>query len=550
MSCSALGAGVLKAGEGGFPYGDRRRVILLGGLVLVLYALSVTSHWRFQRDSALYLGLGRSLGTGQGYTFNGSWCTTYPPGYPAIVCAVGSVFGFPRSFHDSFLALNLTQAAFALGSILLLALIVREMRLPRRLGWPVMLLWGVSRTLYYHAGQDMTDVPFVFLALLAVWAGLRMAREQGFRSWAWLAVSSAVVVAASAVRAMGPLLVPALLAELWLVPEWRRRWKASLLKSAFMAGVLVVPLAAWMLLSGGTLVPRGAGYFRGIVDMEHVLRIPRTLFAGLPSHLDKTTDAMAGAGLTAPVGLLLWVVMGVGVSRMVRRRQWAFIVYGALTLLVLFAAGFGLGSRHLLPVLPAMCCLLVIGADATGAWLQQRWPFWTSKRWRRVALGGLILLVGTNVARDGKVILEARSTDFYAAVESGRGRDYAVVTDWLREHADRGAAVFCYEATTVHYFTGLRTHALPKDTSDVGLPLLRRAFVRDGAQYVITDARKEGSSAVIYRLREEAPKALTPVMTSGRVELLRVALSEFPDLPPAGHGAARMTPPAHTEQHE
>ena len=38
------------------PFADRRRVAIAGILLLVLYGLALSPHWRFQRDSAIYLG--------------------------------------------------------------------------------------------------------------------------------------------------------------------------------------------------------------------------------------------------------------------------------------------------------------------------------------------------------------------------------------------------------------------------------------------------------------------------------------------------------------
>lgn len=63
--------------------GRRGLLLWLALTVAVLYALGVNSHWRFQRDSAVYLDLARSLVEGRGYVHNYEPHAFYPPGFPA-----------------------------------------------------------------------------------------------------------------------------------------------------------------------------------------------------------------------------------------------------------------------------------------------------------------------------------------------------------------------------------------------------------------------------------------------------------------------------------
>ncbi|NQT85511.1 hypothetical protein HQ560_02025, partial [bacterium] len=48
----------------------RATVAVVFLLILVAYLLSIPGVWSVHSDSAIYLGLGRSLARGDGYTFN------------------------------------------------------------------------------------------------------------------------------------------------------------------------------------------------------------------------------------------------------------------------------------------------------------------------------------------------------------------------------------------------------------------------------------------------------------------------------------------------
>ena len=71
----------------------RRRLWLVGAIVAAVYLAGVPVQWWPTPDSALYLGLGRSLAEGDGYRFDGEPCTTVTPGLPWILAGIRTVFG-------------------------------------------------------------------------------------------------------------------------------------------------------------------------------------------------------------------------------------------------------------------------------------------------------------------------------------------------------------------------------------------------------------------------------------------------------------------------
>ena len=183
-----------------------------------------------------------------------------------------------------------------------------------------------------------------------------------------------------------------------------------------------------------------------------------------------------------------------------------------------------LAPRYMMPVLPVALYWLVVGGGAIGEWLAARGTFWTERRLRRVgwACVGLIMLV--NAMRIGKIVRENRTVDFYGTADGGRVADYAPVCEWLRRNASPDDAVLAYEATTIHYFSRVRTVAPPHDTGQRGERWALRQVRREGARYVVRDERKDESTAVFDGLGLESRLRETPVLTSGRVTLSRIEI--------------------------
>jgi len=144
------------------------------------------------------------------------------------------------------------------------------------------------------------------------------------------------------------------------------------------------------------------------------------------------------------------------------------------------------------------------------------------------------LLMGANLLRDSKIVMESRSPRFYEVVQEGRGADYDAVTTWLRRNAEPQAVVPGYEYTTLHCFTGLHTLPTPLKWHRVDLAELRRLLKEGRAQYVVADERKGPSAALMARMRTETPEALTRVVRSGQVTLLRVDRAGIPAAAGAG----------------
>lgn len=141
---------------------SRKLLIAIGIFIVGLYALGISSQWRFQRDSTIYLTLARSIIEGDGYTYNYTPHTKYTPGLPVLLAGVGALSDMPETLSDSFLAHNLLMMFLGLGSILLFYLILRELDLPPPIFSAAFLFFAFSRPCIFTSPgcqrSEFTDV--------------------------------------------------------------------------------------------------------------------------------------------------------------------------------------------------------------------------------------------------------------------------------------------------------------------------------------------------------------------------------------------------------
>jgi hypothetical protein len=66
----------------------QRTVALAWTCLLAVYLVGVTGRWWPTEDSAIYLGLARSLAAGEGCRFNGQFDSTFAPGLPLVLAGL------------------------------------------------------------------------------------------------------------------------------------------------------------------------------------------------------------------------------------------------------------------------------------------------------------------------------------------------------------------------------------------------------------------------------------------------------------------------------
>jgi len=488
--------------------------------VTALYAVGLNDYWRFQRDSVLYMGLARSLAETGRYHFNYLPHTFALPGFPAMLSLIYMTVG------ESFLAMNVLVSAFGVGCVVLAYFVFRQLPLSDRQVAACVLLFGLSRTLYYYSTHVMTDVPFTFFVLVGLLCGMRMVRAEGWASWLWCVGGALAVCAASAIRPLGPAVAAGVLGALWLGPDGLRRWRVHMGKSAVLLAPLGVALAVWVWRCSHANAPVRSDYYTVFIGRRGLAGLLRRGPCGIQHIIEALPDALLGVHVGMIVGIPLLLVLGWGLVLSLRRGERVLCTYG-----LVYLAGTTLGDagrRYLLPALPVMVFWLVVGAGGIGNWLTERLGVLSRRGALKVGYVLMGLALATNLVRISKVVYESRSPNFYQVIEGGRLVHYFDLTGWLRENTNRQDVVFAREHRLVHYFSRARTAPLKYLLRKRARTMLASVSPATGVYYIVRDPQKDGSEvSAMDELMRSCPRAFERVRSFGNLELIRVHPDRF-----------------------
>jgi len=376
-------------------------VIALGVALLT----AIRPVWTIDPDAGLYVGLGRSLATGNGYVLDGTPHTKYPPGLPLLLSGLIRVGG-PESyglFHAALAVALLAAVVLAYG-------VARQLDCPPAVALAVAAAIGLSQTLFDLSIRYLRTEP-LFLALsLGALLALWRCQKPG-AGWGSALLAAALVVAATLTRLAGvTLLVVPALALLRRGADARLRARAALV---LLAGAVVV--LAWQQRAAAVAREHpgapdyGAEFFAAEPrDLTKTVRLDMPPLDGpalarrVAGNLDVMARAMAvlltnvdRAGARLPVGVLALglVLAGLGVLSLRRgaspeRRQAGAYVGATLVLYLLWP--FNQQERFYVPLLPLL--LIAAGAGAL-ALLDAARAAWQRPGARSLLLAGAVLVL-------------------------------------------------------------------------------------------------------------------------------------------------------------
>ena len=518
--------------------GDWRGPTAILALAVLLYLAALNSHWRVSRDSALYLCLGRNLAEGRGYVFNGSPHRLALPGFPLMIAGVMRATGSSCGPND-FLALNALMALMAAATIATGWLLLRELRAPRPVLLSVLLMLVLNYQIYKHATLALTETPFTLVALLALWASLRMLRSEGIAFWGWLALVTFLSGLATALRPLGPTLILAALIALWVSPATRRRWGRNLLATAAVVFVLAAPAAVWMFRDWKARSTGGLSYLDAALTLHggSPLRMLGWLLGRLPRLLTFSWVTVCGVKLAWWAGALLAAPVLLGVARMLRQGEWLLPVFGVVYVGAV-CYGSTVGSRYLVPVALPLCYATVLGARDLAVWLTAKGALSPSAR-KTLLATCLACVCVANGLHMAQIVVENRSPRFYETVRDGRWSRWLKACDWLKAHAP-GERVASYEYRLVHWLAGNPVMDLPRFMDRSQEDWLRRRFVEQRVTLVALDDRKAPLTrkAILEMLRRR-PGSVAAVHEWDGLEILRLNIERLSEGLPTRPAKAR-----------
>lgn len=406
----------------------RRALLILAACVAAVYLGGVTNRWWPTPDSAVYLGVGRSLAAGEGYRCNGRFCTDAAPGLPVILAGITALCG------QGLWAPNLFVAACGLAAIALIYLVLSREAGPEA-ALCVAAATGLSYLFYFNAHRVLTDVPFAALFWASLYAALRY--SHGGSAW-WLAPAGLLAAASVAVRIPGVLVIaPAAVGLALDRPAGRVRRRLA------AAAAMLAPVA----VLGGmfSLLARSAdGYTPVYAELlRRWLHVPPgerlgvigQALAALPQAFARVFIGQRGAGFDqAGLILLALTLIGVGVLWRRGRRLTATVAALYPAVLIVFASAWAVRVRYLLPVQP----LLIYAAMEGLCWcvraVRGRRPRGGPLPAAARILAGLIILANApKLARNtfyyGYLAWTPR---YYQVIEHGRYAEVFTIADIIR----------------------------------------------------------------------------------------------------------------------
>ncbi len=360
-------------------------------IVATLLALSVRDTWTIDPDAAAYVGLGRALASGDGYTLegpSGSLHGKYPPGLPLVIAGLTRVAG-PEAYDLFHLAL----VALLVAALVIVHGLARRLGLGPAPALVVALCTGLSQTFFdLSVVYIRTEVPFLALSMgaLRLLLGPTLPSEgEGPRplSLGRFLSSAALLLGAVLIRTAGVALA--------IVPAWRLVARGSTLRvrgqSAVLVAVAIVPVLAWQPVTGwvtGTPSAEGerTSYAAEFLaseprDLTKVVQIdnPRLDGRGLVRRVTGNVEVLARACATLltnvdraahrlPVGALLLLLVAAGSLSMLTRgsgpREAGLYLLAACGLYLVWP--FNQQERFYAPLLPLM--LIAAGSGVVHAW--------------------------------------------------------------------------------------------------------------------------------------------------------------------------------------
>ncbi len=271
---------------------------------------------------------------------------------------------------QNFLAMNVLLSLFGLGCVAMAYLLYRRLALTPLQVLACTLLLGFSRTLYFYSSEIMTDVPFAFFVAASLYLGTRALQAEGRGRWGWWLGAMGAALASCTIRPLGPALLIALVAALWLQAGARVEWRRRALMTAVLLAPVLLAAGLWALRGAGLGAPFGSTYVSRFVTTRGPFGVARHLLRRLPDLAGALSDPVLGSDVGTTISLLLAVPLLIGFYRTLRGGERLLCAFGVVYLPAILLAGPG--RRYLLPLLPALLYWIVVGVGEIGACLERR----------------------------------------------------------------------------------------------------------------------------------------------------------------------------------
>jgi hypothetical protein len=375
-------------------------------LALLLLALGFNGQWRIEPDGALYLSLARNIAEGAGYVYHGQPHRLAFPGLPYLIAGTFKLFGIGQLVPIHVVLWLMSVAALALTYRLIL------LHKDRQTAAVVTFITAVSYTFFSFAFQLRNDMPFLVgvLAFLCGWEAVFY--RPGRRWYDWVLLVGGLGLAIVMRPAMWALVGAILLT---LIVQMFRGGQVK--RSAITVAVVLGAAALFFVMDPR----RDSARLVGDYEDQTVAALGEGVRMSLQTIVVQNAPVMFGpiaaeTMLGHEAGPVLNQILGIaavlaGVLLIRERLLWGLWIVLTVLMMLKFLPQDAILPRDFLPVFP----LLVYACWQGVSWLNRALP----RPWDWVAV---VLIVGwmtMNGLKIGELIIEQRSTPFYAHYKHG-----------------------------------------------------------------------------------------------------------------------------------
>jgi hypothetical protein len=459
---------------------DRQLILPVVLLAVIGYTVGLTDNLFPGGDNARYLILAKSLLTGHGYrnigTVTAPYHTLAPPGFPLLLALVISVFG-----------MNIVFAKMLVGAFSVISIGVVYMLFKRnydfRYAAGIALLYGTAPLVFMYARRVYSDLPFVVVSMLALWAVDRYETDQSLFN-IWILLAGLALAAAFYLR---PIALALLLAStLWLII--RKKIPQGVLLF-LLVSLLIAPWYTWVQSVSADLAP---GHFSTFLSQGGLLELlPRVLtnsvsYARLFTEniFYVTTKGLEHLGLTGSLPYLsttatiIFVspLIIVGFIRCVRKKLQLTEVYVSVYFVVLLSYSLVL-DRFIIPLLPFVIHYCIQGLIA----LTQKITGQGNERAIHVITSSFLLCV---ILSSSLHIAARLHQERNFAVFSPTAARYYDIARWASTHLALTAVVATDYPDFFYVYADRQAVALYKDVANLVDEGSVHFFIADGSQVI------------------------------------------------------------------
>jgi len=508
----------------------RHKVIISIAAFSIIYLYTLDNYWKPFWDSAIYISLGKSIAAGNGYYYMGLPHAKYPFILPLMLSPIIGLFGL------NFLLMRLLIIIFAIGSIYLTYILFKKVT-DEGTAFSIMILTGFSSILLHSSTWILSEIPYMFFSLCAIYSITSYSKERKCLARAGL-LTSLFLMTAIFTRVMGISLLIAFLCHS-LSNKNTKGYFLLDLKKVMLVGIIVsLPLCLWFYRSH--LINKSIPFqpeYRGVLNYE------REFFLEVPDNTHSETLSLGDFVKRSKNNLRIYVC---GTSNIIIEKVplknlrpfivlfflygycWCFIkrrtiieYYLCFYLILCITWWFNQQpQRFLTPVIPFIFYYFLIGLKR-GMELLLKLAVKIEKNKvnmaKKVIWGMLVtLLISVNFPFKPSLIKNERRKQFHPPALIS---EFFSAINWINNYTAPDSIIMSARTPWVFMLTNRKTLTWPLFEP---LPNIITSVLQNGVDYIVVSSIHQETYHLLHNFVESYPGQFCKVFCNNKTSIYKI----------------------------